>query len=189
MKNYLEVVITTAEGIGEGFMRGYFRGAGDSSEIINLERRGLEHETFKGFLEEMIHPGEEILHLLIEEEKYGLLKEALKKLTDEGFGGVEKVKKSYKKISAKFNLKTYARKTGAEAKKLLTAKRGDVLISFDEKPEESISENADGVELYAPDHPYELKANGKIEGSIEEILPLLEKLGSLGVEFSKVKMD
>ena len=59
-QNYVEMVIVTAKGMGEGFILGWLRARGDRSEILNLEREEIERESFREFLQELTHSSEDV---------------------------------------------------------------------------------------------------------------------------------
>jgi hypothetical protein len=180
METYIEVVLLAQKGVTEGFIRGYFRGRGDFSLILNLEREEIERESFKEKVEEFLHPAEEILHLLIETNKEELLKEAISALKKEGFHCEVKTSKKHSKMKAFFEVEIYDSKRGKEVKKLLTEQK-EIKISFDKELKEIEREKKEKVELYAPEHSYELTGKGKIEGDIETAYKLIQKLRDLSV--------
>jgi hypothetical protein len=187
-QRYVEAVLMTAKGIGEGFIRGWFRAKGDPSEIINLEREEITRESFRGLIEEFTHPGEEILHLLIPENNYPLLGEAVMKLNEEGFAAEDKGGKHYENISAEFKVEIYHQQSGTAAKKMLTHPLDGVTVEFKKKLKESVTKDAKEVELYAPEHDYELKGSGVIQGSIKEVLGLIKNLRENSAEIINIKL-
>jgi hypothetical protein len=187
-QKFLEVVIAAAKGAGEGFIKGFFAGRGETSEIINLEREEIERESLKGLFEEFIHPGEEILHLLIPESDYKLLKEVLISLNEKGLGGLEKGTRAYEKMSAGFKIEVYNRQAGAEIKELLRELKAGIDVEFKKELKESIREEAEKIELYAPEHSYELRGSGQMTGAIGEILKVTRRLKELGVEMRDFRL-
>lgn len=185
MGRFTEVVLLTEKGIAEGFIRGFFRGRGDSSLILNLEREEIAEESLKEILEEFFHPAEEVLHLLIDENSENFLKDAVLSLRKEGFVCEEKSRKKHTKIKALFEVEIYDVKKGKEVKRILS-KETEVKISFEKELLEIERDKSGKVELYAPEHSYELKGKGSIEGEIEKSYHLIKKLRELSVEVKRI---
>lgn len=188
MAQFLEVIIETEKGIGEGFIRGFFRGRGITSPIYNLERIEVEKEGLKNLLSEFFHPGEEILHLLIKNDDFDCLKEAMNYFEKDGF--VAKMKKTHliKGVEAQFEISVFDKKRGEKIKKLLD--ESSKIIKERDFKEEKRGKGGGEVALYSIDHQYHLKGRGIIEGDdIELFINLYLQLSSLGVEFRKIKIE
>lgn len=188
MGKYLEVVLLTEKGIAEGFIRGFFKGRGDDSLILNLEKEEIAEESFKEILEEFLHPAQEILHLMMEEEKEELLKEAISAFKKEGFLCEQKSLKKHSRIKATFEIEIYDSKRGEEIKEILQRQK-NIKISFQKELKEIDREQTEKIELYAPEHSYELKGKGTIEGDIETTYKLIKKLRDLSVIIKNVNLD
>lgn len=182
---YIEAVLFVQSGIAEGFIRGFFRGRGDNSLILNMETEGIVQESFKEKIEEALHPTFEIIHLLISEEKEELLKEAISSLKKEGFLCDLKSERKHSKIKAQFKIEIYDAQRGRAVKDLLN-KVKEVKVSFNKKIEEIKRDEKPKVELYAPEHSYELRGKGMIEGEIEPAFMLVQELRKTGVEIEKI---
>lgn len=187
METYIEVVLLAQKGVAEGFIRGYFRGRGDNSIILNLEREEIEQESFKEIIAGFLHPAEEILHLLVLESKEELLKESISALRKEGFVCEEKSKKKRSKMTAFFEVEIYDSKRGKEVKRLL-AEQKEIKISFDRELKEIERDKKEKIELYAPEHSYELTGEGKIEGGVETAYLLIQKLRDLSVTVKNIRL-
>lgn len=187
MEAYTEFILLAQKGVTEGFIRGYFRGKGDNSLILNLEKEEIERESFKEVITEFLHPAEEILHLLVLESKEELFKESISALKKEGFVCEEKSKKKHSKMKAFFEVKIYDSKRGKEVKKLLTEQK-EIKISFDRELKEIERDKKEKIELYAPEHSYELTGEGKIEGSVESVYLLVQKLRDLSVTVNNIRL-
>lgn len=188
MGRFSEVVLLTEKGIAEGFIRGFFKGRGDDSLILNLEKEEIAEESFKEILEEFLHPAQEVLHLMVEENKEELLKEAIIALKKEGFVCEQKSLKKHSKIKATFEVEIYDSKRGKEIKKIITEQK-ITKISFQKELKEIEREQREKLELYAPEHSYELKGKGTIEGDIETTYKLIKKLRDLTVIIKNVNLD
>jgi len=188
-QKYVEMVISTARGIGEGFIRGWLRARGDASEVLNLEREEIERESFRELLQELAHPGEEVAHLLVPEPARAAVMEALSALEKEGFPAAEKTFRAYSKASALFSIELFSREAGGKAKLLLEKPEEGVRVELRKKITETFREGAKGVELYAPEHSYELRAGGSIEGDIRPVLSMIASLRSLGAEITKITLS
>ncbi|MCX7830045.1 MAG: hypothetical protein N2445_03165 [Acidobacteria bacterium] len=185
MSRHSEFVLLAQKGVAEGFIRGYFRGRGDDSLIINLEREEIERETIKEIITEFMHPAEEIVHLLIPENKEDIFKDALSALRKEGLVCKEKAVRKRSKLKAKFTVKIYVAKSGIEIKKILSEQK-EIKISFDKELVEIEREKKEKVELYAPEHSYELFGSGTVEGDIEPVFKFIQKLRELSVEIKEI---
>ena len=188
-QKYVEMVIIAARGIGEGFVRGWLRARGDSSEVLNLEREEIERESFRELLQEIAHPGEEVAHLLVPEPARAAVLEALSALEKEGFPAAEKTSRTYGQASAQFSLEVFNAEAGGKAKLLLEKPEEGVRVELRKKITEALREGAKGVELYAPDHSYELRAGGSMEGAIRPVLSMIASLRSLGAEITKITLS
>lgn len=188
-RKYVEMVIISAKGIGEGFVRGWLRSRGDMSEVMNLEREEIERESFKELLEEFAHPGEEILHILVPENARPAVLEALAALEKEGFPAAEKTWRPHAKASALFSLEIFNRDAGEKAKLLLEKPDEGIRVEFKKNIRETVREDAEGVELYAPEHSYELKGSGSFGGEIAPALALVRELRTLGAEIKDIRLS
>jgi hypothetical protein len=186
MMKFIEIVVEGENGLCEGFIKGYFRGKGNKSPIINLEKVELQSGDFSENLEEFLHPGEEILHLLIKEEDLSLFQEAAESCEKEGIICRQRVTKDRTSVSANFVLKIYDKKRGEIAKNLL--KENEHCIKLKKGVVEKYNKEEEEIELYAPKHNYELKAKGVIEGNISEIIDLYLKMKEVGFELKDVKL-
>lgn len=188
-RKFVEMVIITARGVGEGFVRGWLRARGDGSEIMNLEREEIERESFRELLEEFAHPGEEIVHLLVPEPARQAVLEALAGLEKEGFPAEEKASRAYENASALFSLEIFNRESGEKARLLLEKPGEGVRVEFRKNIRETAREGAEGVELYAPEHPYEMKGSGSFSGDIASVLALVSGLRALGAEVKNIRLS
>ncbi len=182
---YIEAIMVVQKGISEGFIRGFFRGKGDNSLILNMESEEIVQESLKEKIDQILHPAEEIIHILIPEDKEGLLKESISAMKKEGFLCDLKSERRHSKIRAEFNIEIYNVQIGKEVKRIISEAK-EVKISFEKKLEEILREEESKVELYAPVHSYELKGKGKIEGDIEPSIRLIQELRNFGVKFTKI---
>ncbi len=183
------MVIISAKGIGEGFVRGWLRARGDRSEVLNLEREEIERESLKELIEEFTHPGEDVMHILVPEPARPVVLEALSALEKEGFPAAEKASRTYGQASAQFSLEIFNAEAGEKAKLLLGKPEEGVRVEFRKPLRETNRKEADGVELYAPEHSYELRAGGSIGGEIRPVLSMIASLRSLGAEVKKINLS
>lgn len=183
--SFLEFIILTEKHVGESFIKGYLRGKGETVDIINLEKEELQSESFQEKIVQFLHPGEEILHLLLPEEKKEVLKEAIKKANEERIFSELKGTRKHTKICAQFEARIYEKEKGEKFKKILKEEK-DIAIKFNKELKETLFEENKGVELYAPYHSYELYCSGSMEGEIQAALNLIRKMREIGVDFKKI---
>ncbi len=175
-KKYYEVVIEGHYNLVFGLIEGFILGSEKDWKYWFSGDAGIIKETFSEIISEWLSIKTKLHHIIMEEELWKEFDSTLKKHPDK-----PKVNRKYIK-SAKlidtsrfeFKFSAYAEKYGEEIK-LLIKSLPDNIILHNYNPQETINEDAKGVEMYAPEHKYVLEGSGTLEGNIEDIIQVRNK--------------
>ena len=175
-KKYYEVVIEGHYNLVFGVLEGFILGSKKDWKYWFSGDVGIARETFSEIVSEWLSLKTKLHHIIMEEELWTEFDTTLKQHPDK-----PKVNRKYIK-SAKlidtckfdFRFNAYAEKYGEEIK-LLIKSLPDNIILHNYDPQETINEDAKGVEMYAPEHQYVLKGSGTLEGNIADIIQLRNK--------------
>jgi len=74
-----------------------------------------------------------------------------------------------------FSMEIFVRKNGERVLEIIRNREETIRIS-DFDPEEIVHADAKGAEMYAPEHDYELRGNGRVSGSFSEVLAMYYRL-------------
>ncbi|HOP39749.1 MAG TPA: hypothetical protein PLI53_01775 [Geobacteraceae bacterium] len=190
-KVFIEAVIESHFDTARGYIEGLQDGMGTDYIFFFSSEWGIVSETFSELIKEWISLGHRLHHVILEQELFAKLENALAK-KDKGALLNSSSLKSYKKVkSACFNFKfdAYARKYADEIKELiLKLPEGVSLENY--KPEEKINHDAEGVELYTPAHDYIFHGKGTIRGPIEKVVPIHQLLDDYPlIETEKIVLE
>jgi len=175
-KKYYEVVIEGHYNLVFGVLEGFILGSKKDWKYWFSGDAGIIKETFSEIISEWLSIKTKLHHIIMEEELWKEFDSTLKKHPDK-----PKVNRKYIK-SAKlidtsrfeFKFSAYAEKYGEEIK-LLIKSLPDNIILHNYNPQETINEDAKGVEMYAPEHKYVLEGSGTLEGNIADIIQVRNK--------------
>src|SRR6056297_1722532 len=175
-KKYYEVVIEGHYNLVFGVLEGFILGSKKDWKYWFSGDTGIIKETFSEIISEWLSIKTKLHHIIMEEELWKEFDSTLKKHPDK-----PKVNRKYIK-SAKlidtsrfeFKFSAYAEKYGEEIK-LLIKSLPDNIILHNYNPQETINEDAKGVEMYAPEHKYVLEGSGTLEGNIADIIQVRNK--------------
>jgi len=169
---YHEMVIEGAKGRTYGFVEGYLVASEMTEPIFNAEKEGFDCESLRERLRELLHLSEEVIHLLVPEPMVAVVQAAV---TAAGERDLEVTIHSTRPISGArfgFQLNIFSREHAAKIRSIFENPPPGARLSAETEFEEIVRPDAKGVEAYAPEHHYELKASGTVEGDLAGVVTL-----------------
>jgi len=169
---YHEIVVQTPRGWGLGFIRGYMHGRDKGGLILDAELEGFGCESLKEQMSELLDRSSDVLHLLVPEDLLPLVREAIQEGAT--VRGTTKILRERKIHGARFSFsfRIFSREHGRAILERCGNLPDGVRLSEDACFKEVEDPEAEGVELYAPTHHYELRGKGAFEGSVDGIVQL-----------------
>jgi hypothetical protein len=169
---YVEFVIDGPKGWDLGFVRGFLHGREMDGRIIDAEKEGFDCAPLREHLKELLHPDSNTAHLLVPEDLAAAVEEAVQASGQAGFPMVIRHRRAVHEARFTFSVHLYSREVGKKVLSLFTQLPDRVTLRMENGFEEKVDPRAEGVELYAPTHDYELKGEGTVEGELEPVLKL-----------------
>ena len=168
MSDWHAIVIDGGEAAVRGFVAGFLgdRGA-DPSRILVGKDVGVEPETFGERVRTLLTGGRHHL-VLVPDDLVAALADAL----DRGGATVRLRLAEHHRVAAAsfgFSIETYARDVGTAVHALLDAPLPGVEVADRSEAWESHPDEQ-GIELYAPGHPYGYHARGRIRGALDAVV-------------------
>jgi hypothetical protein len=189
-KKFVEAVFKGHYNAVRGYIEGFLDGMGKDYLFYISSDSAVEAETLAEHLREWITLGNGFHHIIIEDEPFIKIREAL------SIAGRTSLLNSSSLISSKpvkgasftFSFSAYGRKYAEEIKEKVGRIPEGVSLT-DYEPVETIDEGAKGIELYTPAHDYVFEGKGVLSGAVEEIIPLRKSLDDHPlIEADKVKL-
>jgi len=166
---YFELVIKGDAKLLKGFLRGYQIGRELKSELYFC----ADHPIKTHHLKEILTFRGGHVHIVCSANARRGIISAIQKAKDLEFEPV--ADERLKKVYFDFEFETASRKVAGEIKRMFsTLKAGLKLTGYE--PNESIDEEARGVEIYTPAHEYRFTGKGRIEGDLDALLGFHKKL-------------
>lgn len=175
MAEYHELVIAGNYGIVKGFVTGFLRGRGFSTEAVFSQESSIRGAGLRELVKTWTGMQEHLAHVIVAGEIAGELAQEvancqpslhLEVLSD----------RRIKSATFKFHYKIYARVYGEEVKGIFADVPKTVKINYEHAPRENLRADGKGIEMYAPEHEYELSAEGTATGSFDDIFPFFRKV-------------
>lgn len=172
--SFVELVIDGPSGWDLGFVRGFLHGRGLAGKIYNAEKEGFDCESIRENIRELLK-GTDTAHLLVPEELVDTVKEAMEASGKAGYPMTLRHERKIEGAGFSFSFETYSREFGDKIRNIFDQKRLGSEVKVDCIFEEKTDPDAEGVELYAPTHHYELTGHGDAKGSIPAVVDLYRK--------------
>ncbi len=168
---YVELEVRGSADQAIGFVEG-FRLARDRREEIWFA--GRENVDLDGFLEKLRNRLHRDAHLILVKPLAEELARAIEKseLVDLAVESMEEI--DYAELQ--FDYEVYTRDEGGAVRRVIESDLPDGVRLEGYDPEETVREDARGVELYGPVHHYTLRAEGRYVGAVPGILALAHRL-------------
>lgn len=168
-KSYYEVDVEGSFDLIKGFVLGFIEGRQIEGEAIFGEEHHVENEEKFGQLLRLMGVKGNEVRVIICSGLHDLLSEALNKRKEEIHIKISNVRE-IAGASFDFSYKAFAETFGKELKKTFGNLPEGLGMEPGYEPKETLNPDAKGVEAYAPLHHYEIKAKGRITGSIRQVI-------------------
>ena len=175
LSSYYEVDVEGSFDLIKGFVLGFIEGRQIEGEAIFGEEHHVGNEEKFGQLLRLLGVKGKVVRVIISCALHHLLEEALEKRKDEISIKIKNVR-GIAGASFDFEYKAFAEDFGKELKKTFGNLPDRLTMEPGYEPAEIRHPEAKGVEAYAPLHDYEIKAKGRVSGSIREIIDFYGKL-------------
>jgi hypothetical protein len=175
-QTFVEVVLEGPRGRARGFVEGYLAGRGVEARLLDAEEEGFERETLREHLREVLHPGAEVLHLLVPAGALEEVREAAETAAGRGIGLAIRKIRPLVGASVAFTLEGFSPEHGRRVLALLADLPEGVALRRERPFEERLDPDARGIEAYSPAHEYELRGKGTVEGDLEGVLSVHRRL-------------
>ena len=171
---FFELVIDGPHGWDLGFVRGFLNGRGEGGKVFNAEKEGFDCESLREDITELLK-GSDIAHLLVPENLVETVREAVEASGKAGYPMTIRHERKIAKARFKCTFHAYSKETGEKIKEIFDREKLDkeLVVEFDFK--ERTDPGAEGVELYAPTHDYEMTGEASAEGPIKPFVELYRK--------------
>lgn len=174
-RKYRALLIRGPYPLVRGFLAGFFAGRGIDGEVFFCEQEKIEvsleeEEGIAGKLAEWIGFRRDMATSLVVED--AVFESVLEAIDEEkgDLGLAVEASRTVRAASFEIRFETFSDEAGLEIKKLIDFHPKGVRLGDDFKMEEKRREEAAGVEGYAPEHDYELKGAGIVEGDVASIV-------------------
>lgn len=177
MATYREVVFQGSASAVEAFLAGFKQGKGWASELyVICGHQCIKTESTGHKILEALKLEKDITHVLISDPRTPAVVEAVKAAKEIGL----KVMANTLVKQASFGYKFYTanKRIGASIQRLLNGMPAG-LKAIDPLEKALYNPGAKGAEGYAPEHDFELKGSGIIEGPIDLVLAFRQTLDKL----------
>lgn len=184
-KTFYEFKILGPKLLCKGLAAGFLEGRGIEGLFYLASEQDVETHGLLERIEEKVHLVGEHAHLIVEE--------SIREAVEEAIGGTAdalglKIERRRKVMGSSFlfRYEAFNREHGEALKALFEGLPAGLAMAEGYSPEEVIHEDSKGVEGYAPEHAYTIKAEGKVSGEVDALLGFRRKIVD---EFALVKAE
>jgi hypothetical protein len=175
MAEYCEFVVQGQRGWTLGFIQGYIRGIGETVNVVDAEAEGFECEPLRERLLEMLQPSLETLHLVVPGGLGPHVRQAVAHAVEMGHDTEILHAQAIDGARFSFSARVYSKQHGEKIQAMFGDPPEGVAVSGEMNVK--VDPEAEGVEMYAPVHEYELKADCVVSGPIDGVLHLYRQAG------------
>ncbi len=168
--SYVEVVIDGPRGWDVGFVQGYLNGKGTGERVFDAEGEGFDCEPLKEKLKQLLHLDSDTAHLLVPENFVADVREAVKKSTDTHRPITICHERAISGARFHFTVHVFSKEYAAKIRELFDHMPDGVKLIDSTGFDVKVDPGAEGVELYAPTHDFEMKGEGVVEGDLEGVI-------------------
>ena len=189
-KNFSELVIEGQFILVKGFIMGFMHGSDHEFDYFFHRKHGIRRETFKELIKEIFEL-ESHVHVCLENNIVPKFLKAVEKSRDKIGLNVNSVR-SINSATFTFSFEIFNEELAKETEAIFENSPAGVKV-IDYKPVEEISDEAVGVEGYAPVHSFVARGSGKAEGNFHDIMELFLNIkrskGSESIMCSEINLD
>ncbi|HKJ69108.1 MAG TPA: hypothetical protein VKA68_14210 [bacterium] len=186
MKLY-EIVIQHRPEIAHAFLRGFVLGRNRDEHFFECAECNISTAHLKKHIADRLGLSGKFSNYVTEESLLEPLKEAVEEA--KSILGIE-LHEVYEVTGLRFDftVNVFNKRIGNQLKQILE-QRDDTIQLQGYDPKEVVHEEAEGAELYAPEHDYELRGKGRAEGPFLPVLTFYEQLEEIDqVESGKMAL-
>jgi hypothetical protein len=189
-KSFSELVIEGPFLLVKGFILGFLHGSDNKAEYFFHRKHGIRRETFKEFIKELFE-FENHVHVCLNNNIVSKFLNAIEQ-TKENIELEVKSVKAIKSANFSFSFEIFNEELAKETEALFENSPAGVTV-IDYKPVEEVTDDAVGVEGYAPVHSFVASGSGKTEGTFCDIMELYLSIkrskGSESIMCSEISLD
>ncbi len=168
---YEELVIKVPYPHVRGFITGLLWARGGEEKVYYNREEHIRTEGLGGLVKEWLARRVHPCHIIARKETADALVKGVED-TREKLGLEIRSRRVVASARFCFSYHAYAKKYGESIKVLFAELEEGLVLSDDYAPEETLHPEAGGVEGYAPEHAYEIRAKGTVTGPLIPLLRL-----------------
>lgn len=168
------IVIKNNTKLVQGLMIGFVAGRGKNERIYHGKDYDIKPVHLQSSIIELLGLGGQYTHYIIQESLVKPVSDLVKSLEEDCGISLESVEE-IDHLEFHFELKIYSKEIGERVLEIFRNKEDDITIAGFE-PEEIVREDAEGPELYSPEHDYELTGEGDAQGHVQSLLSFYYRL-------------
>lgn len=171
---YYEMVVEGPLPVIKGFVAGVLIARGlDPKEVLFATEHQIAVEPLREQLAEWLHLARNRSHLMVPAELKSDLRMAVSKAGSIGLSLV--TERPVRSAYVDFNYAAFQPEQAAQLVSLIRGQEPALRISDDFQPTRHVDPDAKGNELYSPAHDFEVKAHGRLTGSLRHVLAFAEE--------------
>ena len=189
-KSFSEIVIEGQFVLVKGFIMGFLHGSNQEFDYFFHRKHGIRRETFKEVIKELFE-FESHVHLCLDNNVVPKFLQAIEK-SNEKIGLQVKSVRAIKSADFSFSYEIFNEELATKVKKIFENSPAGIAMT-DFQPTVEKSDDAVGVEGYAPVHEFVARGNGKAEGNFYDIMELYLNIkrskGSESIICGEINLD
>jgi len=168
------IVIKNNTNLVQGLMIGFVAGRGKNERIYHGKDYDIKPVHLQSSIIDLLGLGGQYTHYIIQDSLVEPITDLIKSLEEEYGISLESVEE-IDHLEFHFELKIYSKEIGDRALEIFRNKGDDINVTGFQ-PEEVVREDAQGPELYSPEHDYELTGEGDVQGEVQSLLSFYYRL-------------
>lgn len=189
-KSFSEIVIEGQFILVKGFIMGFLHGSNQEFDYFFHRKHGIRRETFKEVIKELFEFDSHV-HLCLDNNIIPKFLKAIEK-SHEKIGLEIKSVRAIKSANFSFSYEIFNEELANKVKELFENSPAGISM-IDYQPTVEKSDDAVGVEGYAPVHDFVARGNGKAEGNFYDVMELYLNVkrskGSESIMCSEINLD
>lgn len=170
----IEVIIQGKEERVLGFVYGLAGGQDFSEKVYRCQDHDISSKHHREGIAKYLGIGGKYTNFILPGSLEEPLLQALNRYGEQ-LGISLKDKMEVHGLTFEFKGRIYSEKIAGEVREIIEGRDEEIGLSGYE-PEERVHDEAEGYELYAPEHDYELRVFGKVQGPFDAVLSFYKQL-------------
>lgn len=174
MANYHELIIAGNYDLVRGFVTGFLAGRSFPAPAVFSRESGIRRMSLGERMLTWAGVQEHLAHVIVEE---GVAGDLIREIATDEAGLALKVvsNRRIRNATFGFHYRVFAKAYGDQVREIFASVPSRVAVRYKREPSEKVRPGAQGIEMYTPDHDYELAAEGTASGSFADIFPFFRK--------------